>query len=74
MKRVFKLMILCGVVVATGLWLSGCVPTYAPIASHTLEAGADVETDVVWLIENDIGVVRCGNTPEGPVCVRAGVR
>ena len=74
MKRVIKLMVVCGVVAAMGLWLGGCVPTYSPIASHTLAAGADVETDVVWLIESDVRVVRCGNTAQGPVCIRAGIR
>jgi len=48
-----------------------CAPRYSPLASHTVIAGENQETDVVWVTEEQVTVKRCANTAQGPVCVTA---
>lgn len=52
------------------------VRVYEPIAQHTLQAGADNESDVVWVqrFDSDSGhtrLLRCTNVQTGPKCDEA---
>lgn len=48
----------------------GCAPPIQSVASHTLRAGPDHDTDVVWVtISGEL--YRCTGAGDRPVCVRA---
>jgi hypothetical protein len=51
---------------------AGCTPVtmYSTMSTHTLDTAADQQTDVVWLLESNKGLLRCSNSATGPVCVK----
>lgn len=49
---------------------TGCVTKYSTMSSHTLAAGPDKQADVVWVLESNQGLLRCTESPSGPVCTR----
>jgi len=69
--------------IAIAMLAAGCLPArvaFVPLGSHTLRAGPDNDTDIVWLVKaqgdgNDYKetVYRCYNSAQGPVCVAAKV-
>jgi hypothetical protein len=81
MKPYVRYMI-CGLF-AAGTVVTGCAPPsvgFAALGSHTLRVAADQDADVVWVLkaEGDMNtakqtVLRCTNTPQGPVCTPARV-
>ncbi len=66
-----------------GSFATGCAPPsvgFAALGSHTLRVAADQDADVVWVLKaegdgNTVKqtVLRCTNTPQGPVCSPAKV-
>ena len=60
-------------VALAGLGLSGvimgCGPRYAALAQHTLTVEEHRQKDVLWVVQDGVGLLRCENQPQGPVCV-----
>jgi hypothetical protein len=62
------------------LALAACAPQnariYEPIAQHTLKAGPEADSDVVWVQRYDSAatqtrLLRCTSTQQGPRCDEA---
>lgn len=49
---------------------TGCTPQLSPVSSHTLRVAENQDADVVW-VDYDEVLMRCSNTAQGPVCIRA---
>lgn len=65
MERLAARLAIGGVVVAA----CGCGPRYATMSSHTLTVAEHQEKDVIWIVEEGRGIMRCENQTSGPVCV-----
>lgn len=55
--------------------LTGCLAKFAPLSSHTLTQPGASDADVIWILQTNRGkVLRCTNTPQGPVCRQAATK
>lgn len=73
--RCFQIVFLVVAALASSSLALGCggvTRVYEPVAQHTLRAGPDSDTDVIWVQQYDGShvstLLRCQNGPSGPEC------